>query len=455
MKKVCIIGAGSTMFTRQIMSSLLAYKDLPDFELVLEDLDEVVLEKTFNLVGMMIEQSGHQVTLTRTLNQKEALAGADFVINAIQVGGMKAWQQDMDIPKKYGVDQEVGDTLGPGGIFRALRGIPQILSIARDMEKVCPNALLLNYSNPLAPITWAVSRATSIQCFGLCYGVSYTIGQLAGYLGIGPWIDHPSTGEKWDQLLKAKVPEGIECSYAGINHMAWLLDFKYQGKDMYPAIRQLADNPKVCESDKPRMEMLKTFGFWCTENHWHMTDYVPYFRKNPKMIDYYLPERWNLLSLNKRINKESAAEIDRQIAGEQEIILEPNMLNAPKIIHSVMTNTPVKVNATLANRQQDEVLISNLPSECAVEVPVCFDVNGPNIKPVGSLPVQCAALNQTNINVQALIVEAALSGDLSSASQALALDPVTSAQCTLEQIREMFAELSEAQRPWLTDWYKY
>ena len=354
MKKIAIMGAGSIMFTRQILSSLLAYKSLPAMELMLEDVNESVLDKTFQLAGMMVDQSGHSIIVKKTLNQKEALTNASFVINAICAGGLEAWHLDVDIPKKYGVDQEVGDTLGPGGIFRALRQIPQVLSIARDMEEVCPDALLLNYTNPLAPVTWAVSKATSIQCLGLCYGVSYTIAQLAGYLGLGPWIDHPSTGEKWQQLLSSEIPEGVECRYAGINHMTWLLDFNYQGEDMYPAIKQLPDNSKVYDNDRPRFEILRTFGYWCTENHWHMTDYVPYFRKNPEMIDHYLPERWDLLPLVKQLQEESRLEIERQLAGEENITIESNMLNAPKIIHSMMTNTPTTLNATLANSWNGE-----------------------------------------------------------------------------------------------------
>ena len=373
MKKITIIGAGSIMFTRQILSSLLAYKTLPALELVLEDVNETVLDKTFQLAGMMVDQSGHNIIVKKTLDQKEALSGASFVINAICVGGVEAWHMDVDIPKKYGVDQEVGDTLGPGGIFRALRQIPQVIAIAKDMEEVCPDALLLNYTNPLAPVTWAVSKATSIKCLGLCYGVSYTIAQLAGYLDLGPWIDHPSSGEKWGQLLGSEIPEGIECRYAGINHMTWLLDFKYKGEDMYPAIRTLANDPKIYDNDRPRFEMLKTFGYWCTENHWHMTDYVPYFRKTPEMIDHYLPERWNLLPLMKQLQQENSAEIESQLAGKQDITIERNMLNAPKIIHSMLTDTPVTLNATLANSWNDsELLITNLPADCVVETAVAF-----------------------------------------------------------------------------------
>ena len=455
MKKITFIGAGSTMFARQVLSALLAYKDLPVCELVLEDLDETILAKTFRLVGLMVEQSGHDVRVSMTTDQKTALMGADFVINAIQVGGVDVWHQDIEIPKKYGVDQEVGDTLGPGGIFRALRQIPHTLSIVKDMEELCPEALFINYSNPLAPTTWAVSQASSVRTLGLCYGVSYTIAQLAGYLGIAPWIAHPSSREKWNQLLSSKVPEGVECTYAGINHMTWLLDFKFQGKDMYPEIRQLTENAAVYENDKPRCEILKTFDFWCTENHWHMTDYVPYFRKTPEMIDHYLPERWNLLPLNEKIHQLNNAEIEKQLAGEESITIAPNMLNAPKLIHAIMTDTPTQINASVSNRWGERPLISNLPRDCAVEVPVNVDRRGVHPVEIGDLPKQCAALNQTNINVQALIVEAVLSGNLAPARQALALDPVTASQCTLEQIRMMFDELLEAQSHLLRDWYHF
>ena len=453
MKKLTIIGAGSIMFTRQLLSALFACKTLPSIKVVLEDLNQKKLEETYRLIGLMIEQAGVPVILTMTTDQKEALTGADFVINAIQVGGLEPWRLDVDIPKKYGVDQEVGDTLGPGGIFRALRQIPPTLSVARDMEEVCPDALLLNYANPLAPLTWAVNKATSIQCIGLCYGVRYTASQLAGYLGVGPWVEHPHTPEAWQALMYHDVPEGFEYAFGGINHMTWLLDVRYQGQDMYPAIRALPDNNKAYGSDGVRCEVLKMFNYWCTENHWHMTDYVPWFRKNEAMINQFLPQRWNLLALEEKVHANARAEVERQLAGEQAFRIEQNMLNAPKLIEAMLTGERTRINGNLPNQTADGLLIPNLPAECMVEVPIHVDKDGLHPVAVGSLPTACAALNKTNIYVQELVVEAALTGNLTAARQALAMDPVTGMACTLEQCHQMFAELAEAQKPWLDSRY--
>ena len=453
MKKITVIGAGSTMFTRQLLSALFAYKDLPPVEVVLEDINEQILERSFRLTALMIEQAGVSVKLSMTLNQKEALRDADFVINAIQVGGLVPWKLEMQIPMSYGVSQEVGDTLGAGGIFRALRQIPPVLSVLKDMEEVCPQALFINYSNPLAPLTWAACQASPIRSIGLCYGVRYTASQLAGYLGVGPWVDHPHTPELWQELMYKDVPEGIEYRFGGINHMTWMLEYRYKGEDLYPLIQQLPDNPVVYQNDAPRCEMLKYFGYWCTENHWHMTDYVPYFRKNEAMINRFLPKRWNLLALEEKVHAQANAEITRQLAGEQPFRIEENMLNGAKLIHAVLTNTRTRINGNVANRQATSpdggLLINNLPANCVVEVPIYVDGHGLHPETIGALPTQCAALNKTNINVQELVVEAALKGDKHAAKHALALDPVTSALCTLDQIDALFNELLEAQKPWL------
>ncbi|MGD9211638.1 MAG: hypothetical protein PVI90_12710, partial [Desulfobacteraceae bacterium] len=198
MNKVTIIGAGSTMFTRQILSSLYCYPELAELHVTLEDLDAKFLERTLALTYKMLEQEGLDPRLvSATTDQRKALKNANFVINCVQVGGIDPWKLDMEIPRKYGVIQEVGDTLGPGGVMRALRHIPPLLSVLDDMEQVCPNAILMNYANPLAPLTWAARDYSNIPTIGLCYGLTYTVAQLAGYLGLGPWVDHPHTPEQW------------------------------------------------------------------------------------------------------------------------------------------------------------------------------------------------------------------------------------------------------------------
>lgn len=450
MPKIVIIGAGSVMFTRQLLSAIFSYPSLSGARIVLEDVDQQVLARTLQLVQLMISQNGLRATVSATTNQKEALRDANFVIFAIQVGGLAAWQLDMDLPRKYGVIQEVGDTLGPGGIFRALRHIPPMLSVLDDMEEVCPDALFINKANPLAPMVWAARNHSPIESIGLCYGITYTAAQLAGYLGIGPWVEHPYTHENWRNLMYSPVPEGVEFTYGGINHMAWILQFRYQGRDMYPEIRELPNAPGVMTADGVRCEILKHFGYWSTENHWHFTDYVPYFRKNEETINRFLPRRWNLLELEKQVHQAGKAEIDHQLAGQAPVEVRRNVLNAPAIINAMTSGETLRVNVNLPNQG----LIGNLPEDCMVEVPTYVDGTGLHPVAVGNLPTQCAALCQSNIAVQRLIVEAALEHRPEAALYALSLDPVTSSICTLDSIRDLFEELRVAQTPWLSEWMK-
>ncbi len=449
MARLTIIGAGSVMFTRQILSAAFAYPALQNLEVRLHDIDPAALKTTGKLVQRMIEQAKLPATVTLEADRRNALAGTDFVICSVQVGGLEAWHLDRDIPKRYGVDQEVGDTLGPGGIFRGLRHIPVLLEILRDMEDVCPNALLMNYANPLAPLVWAASQVSEIRTVGLCYGVTYTVSQLAGYLGIGTWVEHPSTPELWEELLFAAVPEDLEFSFGGINHLCWVLEARYNGEDMQPAIRQLPENKKVYAADGVRCEMLKAFGYWCTENHWHCTDYVPYFRKNPEMIDRFLPQRWNLMELEEKVKQRSARIIEEQLNGTASIPLKHNALNAPKIMNAVVSGERVRINGNVPNRCKQGLLVENLPADCAVEVPVWVDENGLAPQQVGALPTQCAALCCTNTNVQELLVQAALTGDKETVKHACMLDPVTATICTLDQISNMVDEMLSAEAKWL------
>ena len=325
-----------------------------------------------------------------------------------------------------------------------------MLSVLEDMEEVCPDALFINKANPLAPLVWAARKHSPIESIGLCYGITYTAAQLAGYLGIGPWVEHPYTHENWRNLMYSPVPEGVEFTYGGINHMAWILQFRYQGRDMYPEIRELPNNPGVMSADGVRCEILKHFGYWSTENHWHFTDYVPYFRKNEETINRFLPRRWNLLELEKQVHRAGKTEIDRQLGGQAPVEVRRNVLNAPAIINAMVSGKTLRVNINLPN----DGLIGNLAEDCIVEVPTIVDGTGLHPVAVGNLPTQCAALCQSNIAVQRLIVEAALERRPEAALYALSLDPVTSSVCTLDAIREMFEELRTAQAPWLAQWMK-
>lgn len=449
MARLTIIGAGSVMFTRQILSAAFAYPALQNLEVCLHDINPEALKTTGKLVQLMIAQANLSATVLLETDRRKALANADFVICSVQVGGLEAWYLDRDIPKKYGVDQEVGDTLGPGGIFRGLRHIPVLVELLRDMEKVCPNALLMNYSNPLAPLVWAASNVSEIRTVGLCYGVTYTVSQLAGYLGIGTWVEHPSTPELWEELLFASVPDDLEFSFGGINHLCWVLEARYKGQDLQSAIQKLPDNKKVYTADGVRCEMLKAFGYWCTENHWHCTDYVPYFRKSPEMIDRFLPQRWNLMALEEQVRVRSERIITEQLSGSVAIPLKRNALNAPKIMNAVISGERVRINGNVPNRFEDGLLVENLPADCAVEVPAWVDDKGLSPQQVGALPTQCAAVCRTNTNVQELLVQAALTGNRDTVKHACMLDPVTSTICTLDQISKMVDEMLNAESRWL------
>lgn len=451
MTKITIIGAGSVMFTRQIASALLSYSALDGVEFSLMDINADVLKKCQLLLKKMIQQAQVNASVSVSTDRKQALTNADFVINAIQIGGLDPWRLDMAIPAKYGVIQEVGDTMGPGGIFRALRHIPPMLAILKDMEQVCPNALFLNYANPLAPLTWAAKDFSSIKSIGLCYGVRYTVSQLAGYLDVAPWVDHPSTPELWQQLLYQDVPDNIDYEFAGINHMTWITKLFANGVDQMPRLKTLMDAPKVYAADSVRCEVLKFFGYWCTENHWHCSDYLPYFRKNEQMINDFLPQRWDLLNLEEKVHAAGDAEIADQLAGKKDFVIKPNMLNGPKLINAMLSGDRTRINGNQANQQADGLLIDNLPANCVVEVPIWIDSHGLQPQKMGRLPTQCASLIKTNTAVQELIVEAALTKNLDAARYALALDPVTATVCTLEQINSMFNELYQAQKQWLPE----
>jgi len=447
MTKITIIGAGSTMFARQLLSSIFSYPELRDIHVMLEDLNEKEVEKTYKLACRMVEQEKISSKIEKTTDQREALIDADFVVSTIQVGGDEPWLLDREIPKKYGVDQEAGDTLGPGGVFRGLRHIPATRSILEDMEEVCPNALFINYANPMAAVTWAANNASKIKTIGLCYGVPFTITQMAGYLGIGPWLEHPWKSELWDIGISYDIPEEVNYFFGGINHMTWILKYEVDGEDLYPKIREIHKNPKVYQADGIRSEILKHFGYWSTENHWHFSDYVPYFRKNQQMINKFIPRRWDLINNERKKKELDSISIANQIDGKEKIDIQPNMFNAPKIIHAMVSGEVVMINGNVKNRG----LVTNLPTECIVEVPIFVDRNGLHPVSVGELPPQCAALNRTNINVQESIVEAALHGDRNAARHAIALDPLTSAVCTLDEIKKMFDELFESERKWLPE----
>jgi alpha-galactosidase len=445
MVKITFIGAGSTMFARNLLCDIFSFPELREITVTLQDIEEERLEQTYKLAERLIQQQGYKTKLEKTTNQREALRNADFVIIMFQVGGLEAYAVDKQIPLKYGIDQAVGDTLGPGGVFRGIRTIPVLLDICRDMEKVCPKALLLNYANPMAALMWAVNRATTIRSVGLCHSVQATTRQLAGYIKAGPWENYPFTEEDWEVFFYAKVPENINFLCAGINHQAWYLKYEVDGVDAYPRIRKAAEDRKCYEADAVRFEILKHFGYFVTESPNHMSEYVPFFRKNPEMVKRYLKRRWDYYDICAERKDLVSEEIRRQIEGIDKIQVRASVEYGSQIINSVVTGRQIRVNGNVDNTG----LITNLPSGCCVEVPCLVDRNGINSCYVGELPPQLAAINRTNVNVQSLIVESALNHDREAAYHAVMLDPLTSALLELQDIRKMVEEMFAAEKAWL------
>jgi len=437
------------MFSKLLMVDIYSHPALRKAHIVLEDLDENRLDLTYRLAQRILKTFNLPGKVTKTNNQREAVKNADYVISMIAVGGNTAWRLDKEIPLKYGVDQIVGDTLGPGGVFRVLRHIPPILKLCKDMEELCPDALLINYANPMAPIMWAVNKGSSIRNIGLCHSVQATTKEIAGYIGAADWENYPITNDDWHDFYYRPLPENVDIHVAGINHMAWFFKYEVDGVDAYPRIRAAINNEKAYKADTVRFEILKHFGYFVTESPHHMSEYVPYFRKNKDSIKHYMSYTWNALEIIEAKGKVDDASIIRQIEGEEEIPLKPSVEYGAKIINAVETGIPLRINGNTNNSG----LITNLPRDCCVEVPCLVDKNGIQPCYVGDLPPQLAALNRTNVNVQSLMVEAALNRDRSAAKHAVMLDPLTSAVCTLDQMDEMVDEMFDAEKEWLPEFF--
>ena len=434
--KITFLGAGSTIFARNVIGDCMCTEALRDSEFALYDIDGQRLEQSRTILEAMRKNKGGYGKITcfqGAQQRKDALRGADFVVNAIQVGGYDPCTIiDFEIPKKYGLRQTIADTLGIGGIMRALRTIPVMESFAHDMEEVCPDALLLNYTNPMAMLSGYIQRYTGVETVGLCHSVQVCAESLLETVG-----------------MKEKL-EGCRALIAGINHMGWLLEIKDKnGVDLYPEIKSrvpgcLAD--PAC-MNKVRLDYIKHFGYYCTESSEHNAEYNSFYIKSkyPELI-----ERYNIPL------DEYPRRCVNQIEGwkkEYEGILESGVKEhtrsreyASRIMESIVTNTAYEIGGNVLNTNH---LITNLPAEACVEVP-CL-VNGNGVQPcyVGSLPVQCAAMNMTNINVQLLTIEAARTKKKDHIYQAAMLDPHTGSELDIDTIKKMVDELIEAHGHWM------
>ena len=428
MSKVAIIGAGSIIFCKTLMLDIMATEGLEDTEFALMAPSMRRTPQVEAFAQRVIEANNLPARVWITTDRREALKDADFVIATFQIGGLKAYEHDIYIPLKHGVDQCIGDTLGPGGIFRALRSIPVAVDMARDMEELCPNALLLNYVNPMAMICWALG-STNVQFVGLCHGVQTTMDLISGYVG----------------LPKDK----IDFICAGINHMGWFIKLEHNGRDLYPLLRERFEQPEYYVNEKVRGETLRHFGYFMTESTGHLSEYLPYFRKNQKALDLYCDEP--AFGGETGAYYKWCASVGQRYAEKDILADEPAELPSRSIeygsyvIEALKTGRTFKLNGNVINGG----MITNLPADCCAEGPIYVDKTGLHKTIVGDLPSQCAALNLTNINVQRLTVEAGLSGDPETIVQACAMDPLTSAVLTLEEIREMASEMLEAEKQWM------
>jgi alpha-galactosidase len=439
MAKIALIGAGSLVFTRNLCSDILFAPALQESTLCLMDIDAARLEQSRQVVQTIIERRGLKARVEATLDRRTAIQGTDYVMTTFQQGGLEAYAMDIDIPQRYGVEQCVGDTLGPGGVFRALRTIPVLLGIGREMDDLAPNALLLNYVNPMAANCWAFDRGTGRPHVGLCHSVQGTSEMLAR------WIEVPY--------------EQVHYRSAGINHQAFFLEFKRGDEDLYPLIRQAAERPDIYGEEPVRIDLMKHFGYFVTESSGHASEYLPYFRKNAQMIEEELTPRfqnpadhwfdWGRTGgyLRHCIDRQARFENDYEamIADGSVVPGQRTHEYGSAIIEAMETGQPAVIAGNVPNRG----LIDNLPGGCCVEVPCLVNSNGVQPTKIGAMPTQLAALNRTNINVQELIVEAALTGDLEAVYHAVMLDPLNGAVCTLDQIRGMVGEMLGAQERWL------
>lgn len=426
MAKIAMIGAGSLVFGKTLMADFLATPTLRGSEYRLMALSHTRLDKMHHFVQRMIKDNGVDAKVVATTDRREALKGADYVVVMIQAGGVGEFRQDYEIPLKYGVDQCIGDTMGPGGVFRALRHIPALIEIANDMRELCPNALLFNYANPMAMCCWALSRVPGLRFVGLCHGVQTTMDLIANYVG--------------------EPKEEIDFLAAGINHMAWFLKLEKDGKDLYPILKKNFEEPGYYVNEKVRGEVMRHFGYFMTESTGHLSEYLPYFRKNKKALDLYCDEpafggesgayyKYSLM-LAEKFTKTDPLSIESTNLGTR------SAEYCSHIIEAMETGHIFRLNGNVCN----DGYITNLPHGCCVEVPIFVDKQGLHPAVVGNLPPQCAALNMTNVLVQGLAVEASFTGDPELVMQAIALDPLTASVLTLQETRDMTAEMLEAEK---------
>ena len=434
MIKVTFMGAGSTVFAKNVLGDCMCTPALRGLDIALYDIDPVRLEESQRMLDAINANTGAGASIRSYLgveNRREALRGADFVVNAIQVGLYDPCTIiDFEIPKKFGLRQTIADTLGIGGIFRALRTIPVMLDFAEDMQAVCPNAWFLNYTNPMAMLTGAMLRQTDVKTVGLCHSVQVCAESL-----------FKSVGMENDPDVQTKI--------AGINHMAWLLEITKDGKDLYPEIKARAAALTEKHDNMVRLEIMKRFGYYVTESSEHNAEYMPFFIKDkyPELI-----ERFNI-PLDE-YPRRCIRQIEDWKTRSKLLTEDPNLSHertleyASYIMEAMVTDKPYKIGGNVMNHG----LITNLPRNAVVEVPCLVDASGVTPCYIGDLPEQCAALNRTNINVQLLTIEAAMTLKKEKIYQAAMMDPLLQSELSIDDIVSLCDDMIAAHEGWLPEY---
>jgi alpha-galactosidase len=420
MPQIVFLGAGSVVFTRQLLADLFRFDDLPPLRIVLHDINSERLDVARATAEQVATRFGREADIAATLDRREALAGADFVINMIQVGGIDATRIDLELPAAAGLRQTIGDTTGIGGVFRGLRTFPVLSGIASDMLELCPDAWFLNYTNPMAMNVWWMSVvAPQLKTVGLCHSVYWTVHDLCELIGV--------------------PMEGTHYRAAGVNHQAWLTEWSRDGVDLYPRLREKIEaDPELRR--RVRVEIFTRIGFYPTETSEHSSEYLSWFLRSDAQIERYRLRPLEYLG----ISEENVAEFEHAkaalAAGEQLELEEGAAEYAPQIIHSMLTGTERVIHANVVNNG----LIDNLPAGAVVEVPTRVDGSGVHPMPFGEIPAQGAALNRTYLSVAALAIEAARTGNPELVRQAVLVDPNASSSLTPEQIWALCDSMTDA-----------
>ena len=437
MAKIVLIGAGSHVFSHRLITDVLSLPELRDGTISLMDIAQEPLDLTAAFARNLVKQNKFKTKIEATTDRREALDGADYIFAAIMVGGGRLGQIDREITLKHGLDSGDISTQGPCAIMASIRHIPIMLDICQDMAELCPDAWFLNYTDPMPPICWAINDYTPINHVGLCHSVINTSGEMAKYIG-APYDE-------------------ISYLVAGINHMAWFLEFKWRGKDAYPLLREKFKDPAVYSGSKSayngpdvaRAELFKAFGYYVTESSKHVSTYVPYFRKTPQDIERYKQDSGEVY-LNNRARfisrfQERNDELVKQIKSNYKFPLEHSGEYGTLMIKSMETGVPMQVYGNVKNTG----LITNLPEGCCVEVPCLVDKEGVHPCYVGALPPQVAALNRANVSVQELTVKGVVEKDKTAILHSILLDPLTSAVLTIDEIKDMVKDLFKANKEYM------